>query len=177
MQRSAGQGHSQCSSPRGAQDQRRLEVVADGLPFFHGAQLAIDTTLVSPIRSDGRPGPQCARVDGAALMRARRRKETTYLELSGAHGRARVVCEVGGRWSSECQSFLGQLAKAKVRHEPPAIRTSARHAWLRRWSSILACSAARSVALSLLEQQGGLGADGPTRSSSDVLTQCRNSGA
>ena len=57
--------------PRGAHDQRRLEVVADGLPLFHGAQLAIDSTMVSPVRGDGRPGPQCARVDGAA------RKETT----------------------------------------------------------------------------------------------------
>ena len=28
-------------------DERRIEVIADGLPLFHGAQLAIDTTLVS----------------------------------------------------------------------------------------------------------------------------------
>ena len=94
--------------PRGAVDQRRLEVVVDGLPLFHGAQLAIDTTMVSPVRGDGRPRPQCARVDGAALARARRRKEATYPELSGANGRARLVvlgCEVGGRWS-DCQSFL-----------------------------------------------------------------------
>ena len=31
-----------------AADNRRLEVVADGLSLFHGAQLAIDTTMVSP---------------------------------------------------------------------------------------------------------------------------------
>ena len=55
-----------------------------------------------------------------------------------------LVCEVGGRWSGECQNFLSQLAKAKVRHEPPAIRASAHFAWLRRWSSILACCASRS---------------------------------
>ena len=165
--------------PRGAQDQRRLEVVADGLPLFHGAQLAIDTTMVSAVRGDGQPGPLCARVDGAALARARRRKEITYPELSGANGRARLVvlaCEVGGRWSEESMSFLSQLAKAKVRHEPPAIRASARHAWLRRWSSILACSASRSFASSLLELRGGLGADGPTPSSSEVVTDDRFSG-
>ena len=34
-------------------DNRRLEVVADGLPLFGGAQLAIDTTLVSALRRDG----------------------------------------------------------------------------------------------------------------------------
>ena len=39
--------------PQGRQDARRLDVVAEGLPLFHGAQLAIDTTLVSPVRRDG----------------------------------------------------------------------------------------------------------------------------
>ena len=36
-------------------DNRRLEVVADGLPLFHGAQLDIDTTMVSVVRADGVP--------------------------------------------------------------------------------------------------------------------------
>ena len=34
-----------------ANDNRRLEVVADGLPLFGGVQLAADTTLVSAVRS------------------------------------------------------------------------------------------------------------------------------
>ena len=72
-------------------DARRLEVVADGLPLFRGAHLAIDTTLVSSVQADGRPRPQCARVDGAALSEARRRKQRTY-------GRARLVIgHRGGR--------------------------------------------------------------------------------
>ena len=69
-----------------ALDSRRLETVADGLPLFLGAQLAVDTTLVS---------------DGAALAAARRRKEATYLELTGRNWRIRLVvlaCKVGGRW-------------------------------------------------------------------------------
>ena len=52
-------------------------------PFFHGAQLAIDTTLVSPLRADGEPHRRCAEVDGAALVAARRRKERTYPEWWG----------------------------------------------------------------------------------------------
>ena len=36
-------------------DNRRLEVVADGLPLFGGVQLAIDTTLVSAVQGDGDP--------------------------------------------------------------------------------------------------------------------------
>ena len=81
-------------------DARRLEVVADGLPLFGGAQLAIETTLFSSVQADGKPRPQCARVDSAALSEARRRKQRTYPELSGTQGRARLVvlaAEVGGR--------------------------------------------------------------------------------
>ena len=39
-------------------DGRRLEVVADGLTLWGGAQLAIDTTLVSPFHQDGSPPQQ-----------------------------------------------------------------------------------------------------------------------
>ena len=82
--------------PQSHLDTRRLEVVADGLPLFHGAQLAIDTTMVSAVRRNGLP-----RDDGAALATARRLKERT--------------CEVGGGWSGETQAFLRQLAKFKAR--------------------------------------------------------------
>ena len=95
--------------PQGRQDGRRLEVVAEGFPLFHGAQLAIDTTLVSQVRRDGLPRARCEREDGAALAMARRRKERTYTELIGRFGRAKLVvfaCEVGGRWSDETQAFL-----------------------------------------------------------------------
>ena len=80
-------------------DTRRLEVVADRLPLFHGAQLAMDTTMVSAVRRDGLPRPRSVRDDGAA---ARRMKERTYLELTGQFGPTRLVVlarEVGGRWS------------------------------------------------------------------------------
>ena len=63
-------------------DGRRLEVVADGLSLFQGAQLAIDTTLVSALRADGTPRPRAATTPGAALDDARTRKETTYPEPS-----------------------------------------------------------------------------------------------
>ena len=84
-------------------DGRRLEVVADGLTLFRGAQVAIDTTVVSPLHRDGTASRRAADVDGAALEAARRRKERTYPGLSGDGGRARLVVlavEVEGRWSS-----------------------------------------------------------------------------
>ena len=63
------------------------------------------------MRRDGTPQPGSVDVDGAALVRARRRKERVYPELTGRYGRARLVVlagETGGRWSSETQCFLRQ---------------------------------------------------------------------
>ena len=48
-------------------DCRRLEVVADGLPLFGGVQLAIDTTMVSPLHRDGRSRRGTAQQNGKAL--------------------------------------------------------------------------------------------------------------
>ena len=118
--------------PIGAMDQRRTEVIAEGLPVSHGAQLAIDATLVSPLRADGEPHRRCPEVDGAALTFARRRKEHTYPELVGGRGRARLVVvagETGGRFSEETQTFLRLFAGAKTRPTPKPLRARAHQSW------------------------------------------------
>ena len=61
-----------------------------GLPLFSGAQLAVDTTMVSPLHRDGTARRGAALSGEKVLEEARRRKERTYPELSGAGGRARV---------------------------------------------------------------------------------------
>ena len=93
-------------------------------------------------------------MDGAALKEARRRKERTYPELAGEGGRARLVvlgAEVGGRWSAETAQLLSALAKARAREVPFILQARVEAAWRRRWGNILACSAARAFASSLLE--------------------------
>ena len=57
-------------------DSRRLEVVADGLTAFRGAQLAIDTTLVPALRRDGtaRLGT-AARAGGVGSSKASERED------------------------------------------------------------------------------------------------------
>ena len=157
-------------------DGRRFEVVADGLPLFGGAQLAIDTTLVSLIRGDGQPRFLCAAHDGAALVQARRRKQRTYPEFGG-EGRARLVvlaAEVGARWSEEARAFVSQLAKAKARSVPRVLAGRARQAWQHRWASLLACASARAFALSLLDRRPVVGSDGDVFCTSAVITDCRN---
>ena len=138
-------------------DNRRVEVIADGLTLWQGAQLAIDTTLVSPLRGDGSARPRAADHNGAALEAARRRKEATYPELArGTEGRARLVvlaAEVGARWSDETAQFLRGLAKARVEAVPMVLQDRAKAAWLRRWSSMLACSVVRAFSESLLERR------------------------
>ena len=56
-------------------DGRRIEVIANGLPLWGGAQLAIDTTLVSALRSAAGPRRYQGRAEGAALRLAWRTKE------------------------------------------------------------------------------------------------------
>ena len=146
---------------------RRLEVVADGLTLWHGAQLVIDTTLVSPLRRDGSARFRAADQDGAVLMEARRRKERTFPELSGEGGRARLVvlaAEVGGRWSDETAKFLAALAKAKAQASPSILQNRVKAAYLRGWSAVLACSAARAFTASLLDQRpvSGWGGNAPS---------------
>ena len=52
-------------------DQRNLEVVVNGLPLWGGAQSAVDTTLVCPIRRNGTPQPGAATRDGTQSLVAR----------------------------------------------------------------------------------------------------------
>ena len=159
-----------------ALDSRRLEVVADGLTLWRGAQLAVDTTLVSPLSRNGAAKRRATNHDGAALDAARKRKEDTYPELTGENGRTRLVvlaAEVGGRWSGETAQFLCALAKARAQSVPLNLQGRMEAAWLRRWSAILACSAARSFAVSLLDRNPTPGTGDAVPSVHEVLRDDR----
>ena len=155
-----------------ALDNRCLEIVADGLPLFQGAQLAVDTTLVSVLRRDGVPRQRSTTYDGAVLMTARRRKERVYPELTSQRGRTRLVVlawEVGGRWSEECREFLNKLAKAKARREPRHLRARARQVWRHRWASLFGLQRCQSLCPFSVGAQGGLGSDGDTPLTTEVI--------
>ena len=133
-------------------DERRIEVIANGLPLWNGSQLAIDTTLVSPPTSQAEPRRHQQTTAGAALRIARRAKERTYPELVGG-GRARLVVvaiELGGRWSSEAATLLRLLSRHKTQSISILLRPAARHAWISRWAAHLSAAAMRSFACSLL---------------------------
>ena len=144
-------------------DDRRLEVVANGLPLWGGQQLAVDTTLVSPLSGSGQPCRRGGRVQGAALALARRRKERTYPELLRSE-RCRLVVlavEVGGRWSDEAASFVRALARAKAREVPVRLRSSLVAVLVARWSALLSHAAMSAFAATFTQRAGALShADG-----------------
>ena len=92
-----------------ATDNRRIEVLAQDLPCFGGAQLAVDVTLRGVLSSEGEAHPHAADVDGAVLLEARRDKERTYPEVVAASRCWLVVVaiETGARrqWSSPLNSY------------------------------------------------------------------------
>ena len=135
-----------------AGDERRIEVIASGLPVFGGSQLAIDITLRSPLRSDGTHRPCADWQDGATAERARADKESKYPELV-VGGRCRLVVlaiETGGRFSQELGDFLRQMAQAKSSSVPWYLRSSTAAAYERRWTRMLAVCAATSHLQSVL---------------------------
>ena len=158
-------------------DDRRIEVIANGLPLWGGVQLAVDTTLVSALDARGRPRRHQRSTVGAALRIARSNKERTYPELMRAP-RCRLVVlalEVAGRWSAEAVQFVRLLSRCRARSAPPHLRPSSTAAWVQRWSGLLAFAAARSFAASLLSLplHGTANVDGPLPDLSDVLAEHR----
>ena len=119
-------------------DDRRIEVVANGLPLWHGAQLALDATLVSLLTRAGEPraGVEPCHCVAAA---ARRKRQGTHPELQRAR-RCRLVViglEVGGRFGAEAATFLRLLAHHWTATVPAHLRPAARAAWI---SAGLRCS-------------------------------------
>ena len=152
-----------------AMDGRRLEVIADGLPLFDGAQFALDTTMVSPLHRDG-TAKRGLPSGGAVLQEARRRKERTYPELNGAGGRSRSR---RGRWSDETAQFFRALAKHRAQGAPGVMRQRVQSAWLRRWGNLLACNVAKAFALSLLDRRPPIGVGGDAPSVHEVVRDSR----
>ena len=142
------------------QDDRRIEAIANGLPLWGCVQVAVDTTLVSPLTANGGP---------------RREARRTYPELCNS-GRCRLVVlgiETGGRWSAEAVTFLRLLARCRARSAPPPLQGACISAYVLRWSALLACAAARAFASSLLSLplSGAANVDGDPPLLSDLLAE------
>ena len=126
--------------------------MSNGLALWGGAQLAVDTTLVSPLTRAGEPRRRAGRYAAAALIDARKAKERAYPELH-LNSRCRLVVlgiEVGGRWSEEAASFITNLARAKTRDTPALLRQAATASLISRWTAFLTHAALTAFAATLI---------------------------
>ena len=154
-------------------DHRRLEVVATGTPLFKGVPLGVDTTLVSPLHSNGTPWPRADLVAGVALQRAVQDKRSKYPELvrSSELRLTTLAAEVGGRWSDDTVVVVDELAHARARWEPPRLRASATVGWRHRWWTMLSIAAQESLAATLVDDRVSLldANDGVTPTVTSIL--------
>ena len=123
-------------------DARRIEIVCNGLPVWHGAQLAVDTTCVSPGARSGELGLADSQPSCLALQQAtRRRCRDTCPERAGALAALPPRCVRCRKW---------RPLWSRARNLPQAPRTSAgwacarcRAAYVFRWNSISAVGGAK----------------------------------
>ena len=85
-----------------------------------------------------------------------------------------IAIETGGRFSTEAALFLEDLAVARARAAPPALRGAARIAWQQHWGRILVVACQRAHAHALVAPAGSTGAapaDGSPPPLSYLLTR------
>ena len=164
-----------------AGDQRRLDVLAQGLPCYAGAQIAVDVTIRSSLSATGEVQGRADAENEHICTVAKRDKESKYPELiSGGRCRLMVFAlEVGGRFSGEAVDFIDQLAWARSRSAPQLVRFSAQLAWRRRWIRLLAVAAATAWAESVTAPAGLETSCGPRDGNEPTLEavlvdSCRN---
>ena len=156
------------------QDERRIEVIANGLALWGSAQFVVDTTRVSPLTRTGGLRKAACRTAGAACALVRKAKERTYPEPRQS-ARCKLVvivlaCELGGRWSSEAATFVKLLAGARARAAPASSRGPSISAFTSRWSVLISFAAARTFVASLLSLPvgGTANVDGESPPLSDI---------
>ena len=93
-----------------ATEGQRIEVAANGLPLWQGAQIAVDTTLVCPVRRDGQARPGADARPGLALEQGPSVKCERSRSFSRADGAAAA--------SSVLLLMLLQQRDAGI-HSPP----------------------------------------------------------
>ena len=134
--------------------------------------LAIDATLVSPLRGDGSAHPSAATRPGTSFRRAEQAKQRAYPELVGSSilRLTTVAMEVGGRTNLASRHLLRVAAAARARTEPLPLRPAAARRWLGRWKAMLAVTAQRALAATLLDDGAALvdGIDGAPPPSAEL---------
>jgi hypothetical protein len=140
-----------------ANDLRRIDFIAYGLPAYTGLPIAGDSSMVSPVTGDGKPiNGRAATHPGEAIHRREQVKYEKYHEFHSNRIAPQayfipLVCEVGGRWGDICGEVVRLLAKGKSRDAPACLGKSVEYAFLSRWWAMLSVTAQSALAASLLD--------------------------
>ena len=125
-------------------DARRVVVVCNGPPSWHGARVAVFATIVSPIARNGTPKPRADFVPGAVLRNAANRKRRqTYPELERSRRCHLVVfgVEVLRALGSGSRSLPPHACACACGECDPCAPS---RAWVQRWSGIISVGAQRA---------------------------------
>ena len=135
----------------------------------HRPKIAPVTTLVSPLHQDGSPRSRTDTTNGeGSLHSGRNGRIPNSQEREDGHGWWSWL-----RRSEVAGQFLQGLAKARAQSVPWILQERVEAAWIRRWSCILACNAARAFATSLLERRPTPGTGSEVPSVNEVLRDAR----
>ena len=140
-------------------DQRRLDIVATGLPIAQGLPLFCDVTVLSPLTRNGDARPGTSNQGGSLLAAAERENNDMYEEIRSS-GFGTLLClgaETYGRWGAQAVWLVPALATERTRHLHPRIRTGIALASLHRWWGILGIALQNVVAHAIQHAHADLG--------------------
>ena len=146
-------------------DDRRIEVIANGLPLWGGGttccrhHLGISSDLLQSTPPTCRP--------------IHRSSTPGRTQIEGKDILVVLALEIGGRWSQEATTFLRLLAHTKARAAPDILRQAVEASLLSRWSAIPTHAAQHAFAASLLDLDcaGTSTVDGDGPSTSQLLSE------
>ena len=137
-------------------DDRRLEVVANGLPLWGGQQLAVDTTLVSPLSGSGSPAA------GVVVFKAP--PLPLHAAAKSGHTRSCSARSAAAWLSWPSRSGAGGVTRQPplcAREVPVCLRSSLVAVLVARWSALLSHAAMSAFAATFTQRAGALShADG-----------------
>ena len=116
-------------------DDRRMEVLVNGLTLWGGTPLAKNTALVSALTRDGQPRRRAGRfARGSVAGRKEGGRNGPARNSSGAIAADPWCSELkpGGRWSQKTSTFVTRLAQP-----PPLLQTSLAAALISRGTALL----------------------------------------
>ena len=143
---------------RSPNDLRRMDFLCPGVDgVFGGAPLFVDVTMVSPLHGNGTPMPHSATEDGTAVRRAAetcRLRDYPDVEASPHAQLLSLGVETYGRWSSQCQVLIRNLARSKSANAPAYLQKAVQHAFFARAWTLLSVCVQQIVCESIVRDSG-----------------------